>query len=332
VNEQTQSSEDQTILAVLDALGSRDSGRDSGEIPVLSSDETAETLARLYTEALGLLPYELDPVAPRPEVKDRLMAAVIGTGGTGVTGEQAVIREAPPAPAPAPLPVSAPSAPSAPPAPVVPLVPVIPLRPSQEVRVQRPAPAPAVRRSRWPLAIAATIAFLALGLSGLLFYGLLQQGEKIEQLTREKNAAEAKALQAAASEAESAEMERMREHLALVTSPAVEVSPMRPVGEAPSQPNARGVLYVKADHQHWYLALEGLEPAPPGKTYTLWFDADRPVSAGAFTAAPGAPVHLGSKQMPAGTKSVMVTLEDDPQAAAPEGPEILRAAAVYQIS
>lgn len=323
MNEQTQSSEDQTILAVLDALGS--GAPDSGEIPVLRSDETAETLARLYTEALGLIPYEFDPVAPRPEVKDRLMAAVTGEGAAasttavGATGERAVVREAPPGPVAVPAPV-------------------VPLRPSQEVRVQRTAPSPVIqprRPSRWPLAIAATVAFLALGLSGLLFYGLLQQGRKIEQLTREKNAAEARAQQAAAAagETDRAEMVRMRENLALMTSPAVEVSPMRPMGEPPLQPNARGVLYVKADHQHWYLALEGLEPAPQGKAYKLWFDADQgPVSGGAFTAQPGAPVELGSKQMPAGTKAVMVTLEDDPQAATPQGPEILRAAAVYQIS
>ena len=36
--------------------------------------------------------------------------------------------------------------------------------------------------------------------------------------------------------------------------------------------------------------------------------------------------------MPAGTKGVLVTLEEDAQAPAPTGPEILRAAAVYQIS
>jgi Anti-sigma-K factor rskA len=134
-----------------------------------------------------------------------------------------------------------------------------------------------------------------------------------------------------------AEMERAREHLAearerfsVVTSPAVEVSPMRPMGP---QPNARGILFVAADHQHWYLSLDELEPAPPGMAYKLWFEADQGmVPAGAFTAEPGAPIELSSEQMPAGTKGVMVTLEKDPQAPAPAGPEILRAAGVFQIS
>jgi len=57
-----------------------------------------------------------------------------------------------------------------------------------------------------------------------------------------------------------------------------------------------------------------------------------PVSGGTFTAKPGAPVELSSKQMPAGTKGVMVTMEADPEAPKPAGPEVLRAAGVYQLS
>jgi hypothetical protein len=49
-------------------------------------------------------------------------------------------------------------------------------------------------------------------------------------------------------------------------------------------------------------------------------------------AQPGAPIDLSSEHMPAGTKGVLVTLEEDPQATVPTGPEILRAVAVYQIS
>src|SRR4030095_2325711 len=117
-----------------------------------------------------------------------------------------------------------------------------------------------------------------------------------------------------------------------VTSPAVLVSPMRPSGEAPLQPGARGVLFVAADHQHWVLSLEGLQPPEAGKTYKLWFVADQgTVSAGSFTARPGEPVELSSKTMPAGTRESLVTLETDPNAPAPTGPEVLRSAAPYQI-
>ena len=118
-----------------------------------------------------------------------------------------------------------------------------------------------------------------------------------------------------------------------MTSPAVLVSPMRPVdGRASrrSSPGARGVLFVAADHQHWYMTLRGLQPAAAGQAYKLWFVADTgAVSAGSFTAQPGAPIELSSQHMPAGTKGVMVTLEDDAQAPAPSGPEILRAASFY---
>ncbi len=128
----------------------------------------------------------------------------------------------------------------------------------------------------------------------------------------------------------------LTEKFSLVTSPAVLVSPMRPVtrpGQPAAQPGARGVLFVAADHQHWYMTLRGLQPVAAGQAYKLWFVADTgAVSAGSFSAQPGAPIELSSQHMPAGTKGVMVTLEADAQAPAPSGPEILRAAAFYEIS
>ena len=67
--------------------------------------------------------------------------------------------------------------------------------------------------------------------------------------------------------------------------------------------------------------------------YKLWFLADQgPVSSGSFTARPGDPMDLSSQHMPAGTKGVIVTLENDPNAAVPTGPTILQAAPPYQIS
>jgi hypothetical protein len=291
--------EDDTILAALEALEA-EAGVPSGP----RGDETAETLTRLYTEALGLLPYELPPAVPRPEVKARLLASLQRPA------------EAAPAPAPAPAPTPAPA--PAPP------------RASQEV----PVPRSAVARgpSRWPLALAAALALLFLGLSIWLYTGLVQQNETIARLTLEVEEARRQAAQAVAQARDSgSRLEEMRERLALVTSPAVEVSPMRPVGEI--QPRARGILFVAADHQHWYLSLDGLQPAGPGKTYKLWFIAEQgTVGAGTFTAEPGAPVELSSEHMPARTRGAVVTLEDDAQVAAPTGPEVLRAAGVYQVS
>lgn len=301
--------EDQAILAVLDALD-----RAPGDAVPLRGDETAETLARLYTEALGLIPLELPPAEPDPAVKSRLMAIVRG--------------EEPRAAAPEPVPP-----------PVVAPAPAPPPRPSGEVRMPAPVTPipqprrPAVRPSRWPMALAATFALLFLGLSVWLYTGLVQQEETIARLTREMEAQRRRADQAAAEmEQARTRMGRMRENFAIVTSPAVEVSPMRPMGETPMQPNARGMLFVAADHQHWYLSLEGLEPAPRGQAYKLWFEADQGVvPAGSFTAEPGVPIELSSKEMPEGTKGVMVTLEPDPQAAIPTGPEVLRASGVLRV-
>jgi anti-sigma-K factor RskA len=294
-------SEDQTILAAVESLERGIDAPGGGA----RGDESAETLARLYTEVLGLLPFELAPVEPSSEVRERLMAVVHGD-------------ETQPAPGTAPAVVSP--------------------RSSQEVRPPRPAPAPqavpAARRRaprRWPQLLAAVLCLWLLGISVWLFLQVRQQGQTIARLEQEliDERARAEDAVAEARKLQSSALD-LREKFQLVTSPAVEVSPMRPAGPQPLQPGARGVLFVASDHQHWYLSLEGLAPAGPGKTYKLWFVADQgPVSAGSFTARPGAPVELSSKTMPAGTRQTLVTLEEDPAAAAPAGPEILRSAAPY---
>lgn len=313
-------SDDLTILAALEAL---DRGIDSpGGAPRPNELSEIDTLARLYTEVVGLIPYQLQPVEPSPGVRTRLMELIQGDE------TQAAAPDAPDAPVvPAASAVQA-----APPA-------AVPLRPSQEVRVPRTVSvqgAASARRSpsRWPLALAAVLSFLLLGLSAWLYLQLGQQQQTIATLQQELDAerarvaevtAEAQKIQASALD--------MREKFSLVTSPAVEVSPMRPVGSPPPQPYARGILFVASNHQHWYVSFDGLQPAANGKAYKLWFVADQgTVSGGSFTARPGDPMELSSKHMPAGTKGVLVTLEEDPQAPTPAGPEILRAAAVYQIS
>lgn len=316
--------EDQTLLATVDSL---EPGRSPFEpLPPGTRDETAETLARLYKEVLGLIPYELDPAAPRPEVKQRLMTAIAGEE----TQEVAELRAAPIAP-PAPIP-----APAAPPAPAP--TPVQPSREmrtmgSQEARVpsRRPMAAVASRRaSRWPLALAASLALVFAGLSGWLYLEQARQREEIAQLRSEIQEAEQAATEIGRMRDELAEM---RDTLTLVTSPAVLVSPMRPMGEPPIQPGARGTLFVAADHQHWYLRLEGLQPAGEGKTYHLWWVADQGIlSGGTFTARPGERIELSSATMPANTRAAMVTMEDEGSSPdAPTGPEVMRSGDVYEV-
>lgn len=309
--------DDPIILATLEAL---DRGIDSpGGASRPNELSENDTLARLYTEVVGLIPYQLQPVEPSPEVRTRLMAIIHGAPAQPAAPVSPVIE----------------AAQAAPPA-------AVPLRASQEARVPRTVSSvqgvAVARRSprsprRWPLALAAGLSFLLLGLSVWLYLQLGQQQNTIATLQQELDTerarvaevtAEAQRIQAAALD--------MREKFSLVTSPAVEVSPMRPVGAPPPQPYARGILFVASNHQHWYISLNGLQPAANGKAYKLWFVADQgTVDAGSFTAKPGEPIELSSKHMPAGTKEVLVTLEENPQAPTPAGPEILKAAAVYQI-
>jgi hypothetical protein len=316
--------EDLTILAAVEALE-----RGSEASPGARADEAAETLARLYTEVLGLIPYELAPVEPTPGVKARLMAAI-------QQPEPTIAREPVPPTNPEPIrltsvpPVQPPRSGNSPtPAPFRSLPEYRP-RPTSLT----PPPRRVVRPARWPLALAASLALLFAGLAGVLYLQLSQQRETIDalgqQLDLERGRAASAVKQARRSEADDLSL---REKFALITSPAVEASPMRPPAANPLQPGARGVLFVASDHQHWYLCLHGMEPAPAGKTYKLWFVAkEGTVSGGVFTARPGEPVELSSKEMPAGTKAVKVTLEADPQTPKPLGPEVLQAAGVYQLS
>lgn len=295
--------EDLTILAALEGWIDAPPGSPR-------QDETTETLSRLYIEVLGLMPYELAPVAPAAGARERLLAAVRG--------------EAPAAAAP----VATAAEPARPVAPV----------PIQEPRTAPPPPAAVrpARARRWPLALAAMLALALLGLSGWLYSQMGAQRATIAELRRQL-AVESVRSEGAVAKVRQLENEGfdLRQGLNLASSRAVMVSPLRPAappGQPPLQPDAHGMLFVAADHQHWYLSLQGLQPAPAGQVYKLWFVAGRPVGSGAFTARPGEPVDLSSQHMPAGTRGAMVTLERDPNAPAPTGPPILQGGPPAQIS
>ncbi|HEY4589794.1 MAG TPA: hypothetical protein VII86_11245, partial [Thermoanaerobaculia bacterium] len=244
--------EDLTILAALEGWIDAPPGAPR-------QDETTEMLSRLYIEVLGLIPYELAPVSPSAGAKDRLMAAVRGE----------------------PLPAAA-----------EPAQPVMPRMPPP-VPIQEPRPTPpaiAVQPSRvrrWPLALAATLALALLGLSGWLYSRVGAQRATIAGLQRQLSSERAKSEGAAAwvrrHENESLDLRQSLELPVLVSS----LRPVGPAGQPPLQPDAHGMLFVAADHQHWYLSLQGLQPAPEGQVYKLWFMADRPVGSGSFTARPG---------------------------------------------
>ena len=346
-------SEDRTILIVLEAL---EKGTPLPALPPGQRDETAETLARLYTEVLGLLPSELTPVAPRPAVKARLLAQIAGDETQDVppvatdpplapvaapspaAPETVPLPPVGRAPAPAPRPVPA-TAPANPPGPVPPARPVSGIYPAPPAgsAAPRPPARPERRRSLWPLALAAGLLLPLVGL--VLWLGTLNMGQRdtIASLRRQLAEERQRADQAAAQVQQAGDqMHQMRANLRLVTQPAVEVRSLRPVpgaAAAPLQPGASGMLFVAPDHQHWYMSVEGLQPPGPGRSYQLWFVAGTggAVSGGVFDAQPGERAELSSKEMPAGTQGIVITLEPADGSPAPSGPEVLRGAAPYQI-
>ena len=303
---QEPSTEDLTILAAIETL---ERGADPSVVAGRRGDETAETLARLYVEVLGLLPSALAPVAPVAGARERLLAA---------------IGAAPAAPAPEPRPAPAP-APAAPTAPTAPTAITEALRSAPRV-----APGPIPRRhSRWPLALAAVLALAFAGTSVWLWQLQQSQSAEIAQLEQEVSVQRQLAARAVrdAEEGRQArtEMEKMRDQFALVTSPAVTVLPLQAVG---AQTNARGMLFVAPDHQHWYLSVEGLQPPAQGGVYKLWWMTGQGAQdAGSLVAQSGEKVQMSSDQMPAGITEVVVTLEPTPGSARPSGPRILRAEA-----
>ncbi|HEX4494255.1 MAG TPA: anti-sigma factor [Thermoanaerobaculia bacterium] len=311
--------EDRTILTVVGVLDKGFQDLEGAVRPAGPDGDDDATLARLYAEVMGLMPYELEPVAPTAGAKARLMTLIQGDETQPAGSVARIAKAAGAEPLQAPAPRTTP-------------------RPTQEFALptapRRSSAGAASRPTRWPLALAAAFTLALLGLSFWLYSQVGEQRSTIaglqQELSSERARSEAAVAQARQLEAASFDM---RQKFSLVTSPAVLVGAMRPMGQPPLQPTARGVLFVASDHQHWYMELQGLEPVAAGKTYKLWFVANAgTVNAGSFSAQPGAPIELSSQHMPAGTKGILVTLENDPRSTTPTGPEILRAAGMVTIS
>jgi hypothetical protein len=298
VNDDRTDREDSAILVALEDA--------NGSPRTLAGDQGGEAAVRLYTETLGLLACALEPVAPPPAMRGRVM--LLATGDETLEVTPAIPPLMPPRPV-------APPAQRAAPAPVV--------------ATARPLPTRSA--SRWPLRLAAVLAVGLLGLSGWLTLQMQEQSGELARLRAE-------AQQAKARETESVklreEVKALRGNFSLITSPAVSVCTLRAAPNAPNpQPAARGVLYVAADHQHWYLSLRGLRESSAGQQYQLWFLAadGRAVSGGAFNAQPGQVVELSSASMPAGTSGVSVTVERQGGSVIPTGPQVLIGDQVWQV-
>ncbi len=296
-------------LAILEALDAFAMGEGSAK------GSADEVLRRLYVEVLGLLPTSLDQEVPDDRVWQRL-AADLGFPAMAAESASVPAAEAPMAPAD-------PMAPAAP-MPAMPLVSPIEFPPVTRSTTVPFAPAgsrTAMRHhSRWPLALAATLAFALAGLSLYLLRNLDEQSDQVAALYVKLAAAER---QTADAQQAKKKLEEMEGKYSLVTDPGVSINRLAPAAEQ-IQSDARGILFVAADHSHWVLSLSNLHPTETGQGYQLWFMGETAaVSGGTFTARPGEVVKLSAESMPAGTKAVLITLEPAAGSPLPSGPKVL---------
>lgn len=182
---------------------------------------------------------------------------------------------------------------------------VVPLRP----RASQP-------RRAWTGLLAAALGLCALGLA-FLTGQVAEQRDVIARLQDERSALETTDSRINAElQATIASLAKQREALDMVTQVARQAYPLRPTVRSASltspasRPPPRGIVFVCGQHQRWYLNVHGLDPAPEGYRYSLWFQtADGPVHAGFMEIEARRDGELSAQTMPRGTRSFMVTLE-----------------------
>jgi len=113
-----------------------------------------------------------------------------------------------------------------------------------------------------------------------------------------------------------------QEKLELVSQRGVGICALRPtLAGANGAEGPYGLLFVAADHQHWYVRVEGLEVASD-RYYRVWFETED----GALVAAGnliGSELELSAPTMPEGTRAVHVSLEREPSPEVPSGEIVL---------
>lgn len=297
--------EETAALSVLAELG-RAPGSDDTRV-IAGEDEVEDVLRRLDLEAVGLLAFALEPVAPRPETRDVLFArlaaedtqevAPVGEAGEGAAAPRAA--ELPPAAA---------------------------ARPAPATVVAFPAQSAAKRRRSFAPALAALFAFAAIGLglaAAWLDSELRAERARAARLASDLSRVESeRATEVAALRGEVEELERRHR---FASGPAAVVFPLRPPSGSP-QPAARGKLWVAGDRRQWQLDVAGLAPPPEGKEYQVWFMVDDvPLSGGCFKVREGRTGGRADSRIPSGVSAVAITLERIGGAPAPTSPQLLAA-------
>ncbi len=171
----------------------------------------------------------------------------------------------------------------------------------------------------WATRIAAVLALVLLGVTGIQYSRLSTQKARIE-----RQQAEILRLQEELSEILPA-ADRPPEWMAASGTELCALTPRRAAGGAVVEgEDSKGWLFVRQDHQHWFVAVEGLAPAPEGHVYELWFRVDgEMVSGGAFEPDAEGRASLTSETMPSAVTGIGITLEPDNGDAVPSETMVL---------
>lgn len=293
--------EEVAALAVLDTLGRLDSPEDTS-VPE-PENEIDGFLRRLYTDAVALVAYSLEPAPPPARLRAAVFSLTVGETTQEVESDAATPDGA------------AAVAPPAPPSGEA-------LRPAAVATAERPAAgpgsAPAGRAGRGWLALAALFALALVGAGvwiGYLQSELAAQGARLAWAEREGKGR---------ADAAERELRQLEQKLELVTSPAVTVFHLRCPGGSGPGATANANVYVSADRKRWDLDVKGLTPQPPGRDYQLWFlVGDETRSGGCFTVEDGEIVLLNPASFPPGTTGVAISVEPKGGSQRPTTPPIL---------
>ena len=318
-----QAVEDLSAERAVERLGSGWIPQDSGVA------DSGDADIRSHLEVLALLAYELEPEAPRPEVKSALMARVRRLDGAAGAPAGAQVTPLPLREARGRNPVDRtlrhkvveggevkdfPTHTTTDPGDktlVGYAAEVAPPRPAE----RRPTPT-----ALW--ALAAGLAFCLVGLGYL--YG--QVNAKNAVIALQQDRLENARLLEAELERTRDDLARMQDSLAMVATVAQTAYPLRPASTGPvagvgGPPS--GKVFVCGRHQRWYLSLSDLEPAPDGREYHLWFmTRDGMVDAGRFEVEDGIAA-MRDLTMPDGTQGFEITLEPVGGSDVPSGEIVL---------
>lgn len=177
-----------------------------------------------------------------------------------------------------------------------------------------PATTPRAGWSKWLLPLAASLAVATLAVTGWLVIQVQGQRVQIAELSEELGNARSLSAEFAMSRRMLSEV---RARLAMVTAEGAEFCPLRPPAGSPAT-GARGVVVMHADQSAWYLRIEGLEPCPQGRKYTVWFATEDGAVAGPiFGVKAGEAIELMVTDRPEKINAIMITLESEPSPEAP---------------